>query len=46
MMIENSFEPLPELQIQLIDQRLREIANSPERLRPIEELFAELDKED
>jgi hypothetical protein len=37
---------LPEWQKQLIDQRLEAIAKNPERLRPIDELFDELDKED
>ena len=38
--------PLPEWQKQLIDQRLEAIAQNPDRLRPIDELFDELDKED
>ena len=37
---------LPEWQKQLIDQRLEAIAQNPDRLRPIDELFDELDKED
>jgi hypothetical protein len=37
---------LPEWQIQLIDERLEAIAQNPDRLKPIEELFSELDKED
>lgn len=37
---------LPEWQKQLIDQRLQAISENPERLRPIDELFDELDKED
>jgi hypothetical protein len=37
---------LPEWQKQLIDQRLEAIAKNPDRLRPIDELFDELDKED
>jgi hypothetical protein len=38
--------PLAEWQKQLIDQRLEAIAQNPDRLRPIDELFSELDKED
>ena len=38
--------PLPEWQKQLIDQRLAAIDQHPDRLRPIDELFSELDKED
>ncbi|OQP55963.1 hypothetical protein A4H97_20465 [Niastella yeongjuensis] len=38
--------PLPEWQKQLIDQRLAAIAQNPDRLHPIDELFSELDKED
>ncbi len=30
----------------MIDTRLKEIADHPERMRPIEELFAELDSEE
>jgi hypothetical protein len=36
---------LPEWQRQLIDQRLAAIAENPQRLRPIDELLDELDKE-
>ena len=36
---------LPEWQKQLIDQRLEAIAQNPDRLRPIDELFDELDKD-
>ena len=36
---------LPEWQKQLIDQRLEAIAKNPDRLRPIDELFDELDKD-
>ncbi len=38
--------PLPEWQKQLIDQRLAAIEQNPDRLKPIDELFSELDKED
>ena len=38
--------PLPEWQKQLIDQRLAAIDQNPDRLKPIDELFSELDKED
>jgi hypothetical protein len=37
---------LPQWQKDIIDKNLQEIAEHPERLRPIEELFSELDKED
>ena len=37
---------LPEWQKELIDTRLLLIAEHPERLRPVEELFNELDKEE
>jgi hypothetical protein len=37
---------LPQWQKNLIDKRLKIIADHPERLRPIDELFEELDKED
>ena len=37
---------IPDWQKQLIDQRLAAIAQNPERLKPIDELFSELDKED
>ena len=36
---------LPDWQKQIIDQRLQAIAGDPNRLRPIEELFEELDNE-
>ncbi len=34
---------LPQWQKDMIDARLKEIAEHPERMQPIEELFAELD---
>ncbi len=37
---------LPQWQKNIIDKNLKEIADHPECLRPIDELFAELDKED
>jgi hypothetical protein len=37
---------LLEWQKQLIDNRLDAIAKNPDRLRPIDELFDELDRED
>ena len=37
---------LPTWQKQSIDTRLEAIAKNPERLRPIDELFSDLDKED
>jgi len=37
---------LPQWQKDIIDRNLQAIADNPERLRPIEELFRELDKED
>ncbi len=37
---------LPQWQKKLIDSRLRIVEKSPERLRPIEELFDELNRED
>ena len=37
---------LPRWQKDLIDARLKEIADDPSYLRPIEELFELLDKED
>jgi len=36
---------LPEWQGNIIDRRLAEIEAHPERLRPIEELFEELDRD-
>ncbi|MBO9572425.1 MAG: addiction module protein [Chitinophagaceae bacterium] len=36
---------IPEWQKKLIDQRLKAIAQDPSRLKPIDELFNELDKE-
>jgi len=36
---------LPAWQTVMIDKRLAAIENNPERLRPIEELFEELDKD-
>lgn len=35
---------LPQWQKDIIDKNLQEIADHPERLRPVEELFAELDR--
>jgi hypothetical protein len=40
----NKPESLPEWQMQLIDQRLKAIAENPERLRPINELLDALEK--
>jgi hypothetical protein len=37
---------IPDWQKQLIDQRFAAIAQNPDRLKPIDELFSELDKED
>ena len=37
---------LPQWQKDIIDKNLQEIADHPERLHPIEKLFAELDTED
>ncbi len=37
---------LPQWQKDLIDKDLKEIADNPQCLRPIEELLEELDKED
>jgi hypothetical protein len=37
---------LPQWQKDIIDRNLQAIADNPQRLRPIEELFRELDKED
>ena len=37
---------LPDWERKLIDQNLKEIAAHPELLRPIAELFAELDRND
>lgn len=37
---------LPAWQKQLIDERLKAIAQNPEKLKPIEELFQELDTEE
>jgi hypothetical protein len=37
---------LPDWQKNLIDSRLSEIENNPERLRPIDELLRELDNEE
>lgn len=39
-------EDLPQWQRDMLDKRLKEIANNPERLRPIEELYEELDAAD
>ena len=36
---------LPQWQKDIIDVRLKEIADNPECLRPIEELFEELDRD-
>ncbi len=37
---------LPQWQKDIIDRDLKEIADNPQCLRPIEELFEELDRED
>ena len=37
---------LPQWQKDIIDKNLKEIADHPERLHPIEKLFSELDRED
>ncbi len=42
---EDIYADLPIWQKELIDKRLEQIRLYPERLRPIEELFAELEKE-
>jgi hypothetical protein len=39
-------ESLPQWQKDLLDKRLQAIADNPARLRPIEELYEELDAED
>lgn len=39
-------EELPVFHKKLIDDRLQAIASNPNRLRPVEELFEELDKID
>ncbi len=39
-------EDLPQWQKDVIDKDLKEIADNPQYLRPISELFDELDKED
>lgn len=39
-------DSLPQWQKDLLDKRLKSIADNPERLRPIEELYEELDAED
>jgi hypothetical protein len=44
--IESLEGDLPQWQKDIIDKNLLEIKLHPERLRPIDELFAELDKED
>jgi len=44
--VENLEGELPDWQKDLIDTRLKEIADDPSCLRPIEELFELLDKED
>ena len=41
--VEHLDEEIPEWQKELLDKRLKAIAENPERLRPIEELFEELD---
>ncbi len=44
--VDNLDNQLPEWQRKLIDTRLELIAEHPEKLNPIEELFSELDKEE
>jgi hypothetical protein len=39
-------ESLPQWQKDMLDKRLQAIADNPARLRPIEEIFEELDSED
>jgi hypothetical protein len=39
-------EELPQWQKNIIDQRLNAIADNPASLKPFEDLFKELDKED
>ncbi len=43
--IEGATNELPQWQKNLIDSRLKKIADNPDCLKPIEELFAELDKD-
>ena len=42
----SDIEELPQWQKNIIDQRQQAIAQNPATLRPIEELFEELDKDD
>ena len=42
----NTEGELPQWQQKLIDERLQAIEENPNRLRPLEELLAELDKEE
>lgn len=44
--IDNLSKELPQWQKDLIDARLDAIAGNPKRLKPIEDLFYELNKED
>jgi len=44
--IDQSETDLPQWQKDIIDRDLKAIADAPHRLRPIEELFEELDKDD
>ena len=44
--VEDLSPAIPQWQKDLIDERLQAIANNPQRLRPIEELFQELDSEE
>jgi hypothetical protein len=44
--IESIEGDLPQWQKDLIDVRLKKIADNPECLRPIEELFEELDRDE
>jgi hypothetical protein len=41
-----SADDLPQWQKNMLDIRLKAIAENPDRLRPIEELFSALDEED
>jgi len=43
---EEENKELPEWQKDLIDSRLSQIQNNPERLKPIDELLQELDNEE
>ena len=42
--IEKADDDLPQWQMDLLDERLEQIKNDPSCLRPIEELYALLDK--